>query len=257
MAKTKATQQTTPNSQTDDTSFLDEDSGQGYDGVNSKLPMLKILHFTDEEVTSERHKVGEFYNATSKRAYGRSIDLIVIKAQSAWLEWIPKSKGGGFKGKHPVGAFEVRGDFFDKDNPPMNAAGNEIQEVLELYCLDPENMDDGPFLFSVKGSSIRHGNNLLNAIRTKTLPSGKIPPIYGSVWRLTTKVNKKVVAGTPTQWYTFGEGKETNCEFVRWVTKDEFVDTIKPSVEFVKIASSLDNPVPASDVPLIEDKTDF
>lgn len=241
MAKKEVTKK--EEAQVEDTSFLDEDSGEGYEGVNAKLPMVKVLHLTAEEVTSGLAKAGEWFNTATKKVYGKALDLIVLKAQSVWTIWVPENRGGGFKGKVPVGSIPVTGDFYDKDNKPVDRDGNEIVEQLELYCLDPEDLAAGPFLLALKGDSIKHGNNLMNAIRTHVLPrTGNVPPVWGSVWRLTTEINKKNIGGKPTSWYTFGQGKSTNVEFVRWITKDEADATVKPSLDFVKIAATLGAP---------------
>jgi hypothetical protein len=236
MAKTKAPQVT------EESSALDAYEGQGYEGANSKLPMLKIVHLTAEEVTDGTAKAGDFINTATKTVYAKHIDLIVLKAQRAWTVWAPESAGGGFKGKYPVGSFPISGDFYNRANPAVTGAGDEVREVLELYCLDPDHLDEGPFLFSLKGDSIKHGDNLVGKIRVTKRPNGAVPPIWGSVWRLTTQLNKKLIGGKPTSWYTFGEGKSTAVEFQRWIVNAE-VPQVKENYDFVISTTKLVAPM--------------
>lgn len=220
---------------TTDVGFLDAMSGDGTHDVKTNAPMLKILHFTSPEVLPGDAHVkdavaGAFFNTVTKRVYGASLDVLPIKAVNCWLEYAPKDKGGGFRGRHAVGSIPVIGDLY---TGAYTKDGNEIIEALEFYCLVKDEMDQGIVLLSLTGSSIRHGKAWATRIATVKLPSGKVQPFYGSFWKLTTALNQNAKG----QWYTIGLNKGTNAERLAFITQKEYTDHVAPAVEFAKMFS--------------------
>jgi hypothetical protein len=216
--------------QSQDVGFLDESAGQGYEGVKTNIPRIKILHFTSPEVLPGDEHVegavaGSFFNTVTKRVYGQTIEVIPVKALDVWLEFLPQDKGGGFRGRHAVGSLPIAGDIFSK---AYTTEGNEIQEATEFYCLVVDEMEQGLVLLSLTGSSIKHGRSWATRIATVKLPSGKIQPFYGSAWKLTTALNQN----NQGKWFTIGVKNATNVERTRFITKDEFEGHVKPSIEF-------------------------
>lgn len=236
--------------------FLEGLSGQGFDGVKTNIPRLKILHFTSPEVLPGDEHVegavaGAFYNTVTKRVYGPSIEVIPVKALDVWLEFTPSDKGGGFKGRHAVGSVTITGDLFTKAYTPE---GNEIQEATEFYCLVADEMAQGLVLMSLTGSSIRHGRTWATKISTVKLPSGKIEPFFGSVWKLSTSLNQNAQG----KWYTIGMNKATNAERVRFINAEEYSEAVKPAVEFCgNIAKALVSGSSQAALPAPEDSSEF
>lgn len=237
----------------EDVGFLDAHSGEGTHDVKTSSPMIKILHFTSPEVLPGDAHVkdavaGSFFNTVTKKVYGPSLEVVPIKAVNVWLEYAPKDKGGGFRGRHAIGSIPVIGDLY---TGAYTKDGNEITEALEFYCLVEGEMEQGLVLLSLTGSSIRHGKAWATRIATVKLPSGKIQPFYGSSWKLTTSLNQNAKG----QWYTIGLNKGTNAERVRFINKDEYNDFVSGAVEFsqgfVPIAAG------PSPVALIGSETEF
>lgn len=216
--------------QTTDVGFLDAESGKGFEGAKSSTVRVKILHFTSPEVLPGDEHVegavaGAFFNTATKRVYGQSIEVIPVKSLDVWLEFAPQSQGGGFKGRHAVGSKQITGDIYSK---AYTIEGNEIQEATEFYCLVADELDQGIVLLSLTGSSIKHGRTWVTRIGTTKLPSGKVQPFYGSVWKLTTALNQN----NQGKWFTLGVKNATNAERVRFINRGEWEGKVKPAVDF-------------------------
>lgn len=214
----------------DQIDFLEEESGKGFEGVDTNIPRIKILHFTSPEVLPgdehvENAVAGAFFNTVTKKVYGNSLSVIPIKSIRVWLEWGSKEQGGGFRGRHLPGSIQIVGDIF---TGAVTVSGNDVQEAMEIYCLISGEEAQGPVLLSLTGASIRHGKNWMTSIATTMLPSGKPQPFYGSIWKITTALNKNAQG----QWYTIGVKNATNAEAVRFINKEEFGSYVKPAVEF-------------------------
>jgi hypothetical protein len=213
--------------------FLDVMSGDGTHDIKTAAPMLKILHFISPEVLPGDAHVkdavaGAFFNTATKRVYGNTIEVVPVKAVPVWLEYVPKDKGGGFRGRHAVGSVPVIGDLY---TGAYTKGGNEVVEALEFYCLVTDEMDQGLVLLSLTGSSIKHGKTWGTRIATVKLPSGKVQPFYGSKWKLTTALNQNAQG---QQWYTLGQGKGTNAVRTAFINAEEYTQYVQPAVEFAK-----------------------
>ena len=94
----------------EDTSFLDADAGMGYDGMTADqfAPLfLSILHSSAPQIQEGMDgyvpgaKFGDFYLANNNKVYGKTIEVVPLKAEEVWLEWRPNN--GGLAGRHAVG----------------------------------------------------------------------------------------------------------------------------------------------------------
>jgi hypothetical protein len=222
-----------------DVSYLDAKTGEGYEGIKTSLPRIKILHFTSPVVLDgDEHvdgaKAGMFFNTVTKKIYGRTLEFIPVKALSVWLEWAPRDQGGGFRGRHAVGSLPITGDLYKE---AFTKEGNEIKEALEIYGLIPDELDQGLVLLSLSGASIKHGVNWGTKIGTAHLPSGKIQPFYGSVWELELNLNKNAKG----QYYTLGIANKTTIEWSRFISRSEWENHVEGAVEFSKNITSMLN----------------
>lgn len=236
MAKTKVVQEV------EDLDFLEDNAGEGYDEAKSSIPRIVILQAnpagqyiegSDEYIPGA--KPGYFFLTSTKEVY-KEPQFIPIMARRAWLEWIPQENGGGFRGKHRPNSLQIIGDLY-KGAKALN--GNDIVEALEIYGLIPGKEADGPILLSLTNSSIKYGDLWVDKNKTVRTPKGNIPPIYGSVWVLKTGLNKNKKG----QWFSIGVDKSPLVERKRWITKKEYMEYVKPTLEYLETA-----------IPFIEDR---
>lgn len=215
----------------DKTSFLDEVSGQGFEGMGQNdfaIPFLKILQSNSPEVNEADKdtyvsgaKAGTFFNSVTKRIYGSEINLIPIKYDRIWLAWAPER--GGLRGRYLPGSIEIDGDFFSEEGA-RDSEGNEISDTMVFYCLVADHIDEGLIVFSLASSGLKHGKAWNELISLQRLPSGKRAPFFGSVWKMTLAGNKNKKGS----WYQIGT-KNTNAEKIRDITEIEYTNFIKPA----------------------------
>ena len=217
-------------------SFLDEVSGQGFENITQDdraLPFLRVLQLLSPQLDEDKSeyikgaKVGQFFNTVTKHVYGTEIDLIPLYYDRSWMEWLPERKG--LVGRHVPASIEVDRTKFSQ----WKYGDNIIQDTLMFYCLIPDHIEEGPLLFSLQSSGVKHGKNWNTNIIMKMLPSGKPAPYFGGVWHLeSTKESSD--QGT---FYQIG-GKSTNISFVRLINKTEYIDYVKPAVSALKSLES-------------------
>jgi hypothetical protein len=208
--------------------FLNEYAEDGFEGISIDdvaIPFLRILQPLSPQCMDETApeyiptaKPGMFFNTVTQRLYGRSVEVIPIKYEKIWLEWLPER--GGLAGRHTPNSIPVDKSKFSEwklDN------GNIIQEHYVFFCLVPEFLDDGPVAFSLTSTGIKHAKNWNTQIMLVQLPNKKRAPFYSSVWELTTVQNKND-QGT---WWQIGE-KQTSIKRVRFITETEFLDYVQP-----------------------------
>jgi len=213
--------------------FMDEYSGEGTQFVTADdlaIPFLKISQALSDEIDAESPefikglKLGMFFNSLTKYTYGKEISIIPLRFQKVWLEWKPKR--GGLVNRHEPGTIEVdKTDFSEWKRPN----GNVIQETHMFYCMIEEHLEDGPILFAMQSTGIKHAKNWNSQILMTRLPNGNQAPYFSSVWTLS--IDK--YTNDQGTYYQIG-GKTSNIERVRFIKKSEFSDYILPTYENVK-----------------------
>jgi hypothetical protein len=220
------------------TDFLEEYSGQGFEGVSQedlKIPFLRILQKLSPEVDRDDEAYikgaspGMFFNTVTKKVYSKEIDLIPVRFQKVWLEWEPDR--GGLVARHEPFSIEVDKSDFSK----WRYNGNEIQECYLFFVLVADHIDDGPMIFSLASTGIKHAKNWLTNITHTRLPNGKQAPFFSSVWNLKTVLCKND-AGS---WYQVGD-KTTAIQKIRFITATEFNKYVFPSKEALKTLDNVD-----------------
>lgn len=124
--------------------------------------------------------------------------------QKDWVEWIPRSAGGGFAGRHderPEEAVEKALDPADPDKMSwVLPNGNTVAETR--YHIGIVHLDDGrrmPYVIPLSGSGHTVSRGWMFLMNSKSMPGVERAPSWSCLYRLTTKErsNKK---GT---WMTF------------------------------------------------------
>lgn len=213
--------------------FLDELSGQGFEGMTQgdfPVPFLKILTNGSPETIKGNSKFlegaepGFFLNTVSMELYDH-VDVIPLMYERMWVEWKPDR--GPLVGRHVPYSIPVIGDPYVG---MTTRDGNDVVDTLMYYLLDVDRMKNGPYVFSLKSSGIKHGLAWNRMIADLRIPgSDKPAPFYGGVWRLRLFYNQN----TDGSWYTLGEEKRTKIEFVRYIEKTDYVDFVSGSVKLL------------------------
>lgn len=208
--------------------FMEDVSGQGYENIGSRdiaTPFLKILQALSPELEEGNEafisgaKIGMFFNSLTGQLYGREIKVIPLHYEKSWLEWRPRATGGGLVNKHAPFSIKVDQSDFSK----WKYGDNEISETLMFYCLIDGHQEEGPIVYALSSSGIKHGKNWNTNIMMTKLPSGARAPFFSSVWILTS-VKQTNAKGT---YYQIG-GKKSNIKRERFITAKEFSDFVLP-----------------------------
>lgn len=223
---------TTKNTKKDDSSFLNDMAGVGFDNITTEdrsIPFLRVLQPLSPQIEedSEEHipgaKPGMFFNTVTNKLYGMEINLIPIRFQKVWLEWQPNR--GGLVDRHEPGSIEVdRTDF-----STWKYGENIIQETFMFYCLIADNLEDGPIIFPLQSTGIKHAKNWNSMIIMTKLPNGKQAPYFSSVWHLEVEKYKND-KGT---YYQIG-GKKSHITRERFITEKEFQNYVQPCFKELK-----------------------
>lgn len=125
-------------------------SGGGFQNTTNEdfaVPFLVVLQANSPQVEDEDHpgKVGELYNTVTEERWGtkKGLCLIPCVTEHVYVEWQPRSEGGGFVGTHAIDSEVVKkakaqskefGDYKTEE-------GNDLVQTYYMYVMllrDPE-----------------------------------------------------------------------------------------------------------------------
>jgi hypothetical protein len=223
----------------DDMSYLDDISGMGKDKISYEdlpKPFLRILQqqspqcVKGSDAYNPLAEPGMFMHSITGDIYGKKINVIMLHYEKIWVEWKPDR--AGFVAQHKPDMFEVDKTNFKtwtrKDN------GNIIEEYYNFYLLIEGHYHDGIAVFPLSSSGIKHARTWLGFIDTLKNPSGKETAMFGAIWELELVQDDK----DGKKFYMVGYLKgRTAISKVRYVTKEEILDNIMPSLKLIETMS--------------------
>lgn len=233
--------------------FMKGERPAGTEALSSKAmtpPRLKLCQATTpEKKDNEALREGQFFNNTTGTIYGKSVLLIPIFLTEAYFLFAPKnnmSKGGllarandGVHWSPPNMEFEVavnnegrkavwktaetvsrskldQWGTFDPVNPNSPPAA---VHSINMMCLMPEFMDEGPSVFSFMKSAIKIGKKLSSSLSISRAPA------FGRLFRFSSLQ----VSNTSGQEYY-----EPRFEAAGFVASQEIFNVAKEYYEKVK-----------------------
>jgi len=183
-----------------------EDAGRGFEkieGSDLSIPFLNVLQGNSPEVEQKLvpgAEAGMLFNTVTKELYKEVIFLPVHK-EEAWVEWVPRLKGGGFVGIHdPAGELvqnliKLNGGRIppkgqDGKRLPFKNGTNEVIETYYVYglILDPEGKDQESFaIISFSSTKIKPYRDWLTSMFLIKGNNGRPPPMFANRARLKTE----------------------------------------------------------------------
>lgn len=183
-------------------------SGAGLDHVTAEervVPFINVLQALSPEVEElDDAKSGMLFNKGTQELYvsDEGFLFLPVLRQSAYVEWTPRTKGGGLVGRHDRNSevvIEAKKAAADRGEDPRFTLlwtgepdeSNELRETYYLYGLLLEESGDsyeivGPALLSFGSTKIKVYKNWLNSVLSL---KGK-PPIFAHPLRVTTTKQK-------------------------------------------------------------------
>lgn len=122
------------------------DAGLGLENVTTKdlaIPRVSVLQSNSDQCTKGNEKfikgaeAGDFFDNVSQDVFAKSDEgflFIPVSFRSVCLEWIPRTKGGGFAGEHNHTILsQTTND--PETGKNMLPNGNEIVDTAEFFIL--------------------------------------------------------------------------------------------------------------------------
>jgi hypothetical protein len=188
-------------------------SHAGFEGTTIKdlsIPFINVLQSNSPEVEDELIpgcKPGDLVNSVTKEILKQPVVAIPVYKEAAIVEWMPRTKGGGFVERHDLNseiflnAIKANGgsrippkDADGKRIPFKSPAGNDLVETYYVYCLtmNPEGTEIESYcVLSFSSTKIKVYKDWMTAMYTQ---KGR-PPIFANRCKIST-VKQKNESGT-------------------------------------------------------------
>jgi len=200
--------------------------GQGFEDTDKDayaIPFLRVLQSNspqcneDEDSYIKGAKPGMMFNTITGDLYGKEVEIIPVHYTRDFVEWRPNR--GGFVQSHGSDpAILERVEKIDDKNNQILDNGNVIQDTRNHYILIADKLVDGPVIFSLNSTGVRHSRKWMTLLSNLVLPnSTKKAPMFAGVWRVSTVQNEN----DDGKWYQVGNKSMTAIEYVRWVNSRE------------------------------------
>lgn len=176
----------------------------GFENVKSDdvaIPFIKILQALSPEIKKGPDKIegaeeGDLYNTVTGEVYKGEVQIISCAFQKAYVEWTPRSSGGGFVKQHfdsSILTQTKKGGQNMRDDVLPN--GNIIVTTAYHFCLLVK--EDGstqrvvmPFS-STQLKKSRKWLGQMQAIRITTANGSITPPMFSHIWEVSTVIEQK------------------------------------------------------------------
>ena len=183
----------------------DEDTLKGFEDINNltmAIPFIKVLQQLSPELNKAKPtfvkeaEVGDFFNTVTKEVYGPSIEVIILKFERIYTEWLP-NRGGLVNYHSPADAERVAmnpqkfGGWITND-------GNSLQENYIYYLLIVGHESEGVAVISMASSGIKVAKKLNRLLVTHTLANGQRAFPYYLVWNF----NTEYIENDKGNWFT-------------------------------------------------------
>lgn len=193
------------------------DAGAGYEHVTTedmKIPYLTILQALSPQVQKKNEKYvidaepGMILETVSGKVFNQ-ITVIPCGFRKAYVEWVPRTQGGGFVKAHSDANILNLCHKDEGSNLDVLPNGNSISTTAYHSVMLVEDGGVKPCMISMTGTQLKHSRTwmtLMTSLKMKGLDNSTFtPPMYAYHWKLGT-VNETNKKGSFYSWsFTQGE----------------------------------------------------
>jgi len=196
--------------------FLDElaSAGEQHQETMSKddmsIPFLQILQQLSPQCTKGKPEFikgaepSDLFNTVTQELWKTRDDddnpttgvrILPIHYKRSFIEWVPRSQGGGFIQEHPVeaglGAITRRNESnldIIQEGSPVGTPGNQLNDTHTHFVFVIES--DGSFwpaVLTMASTQIKPSKDFNAMIDKQRLPDGRKPPRFFALWNVTTQ----------------------------------------------------------------------
>ncbi len=220
-------------------------SGQGFENTSKEdfsIAFLNLLQGLSDQVNGEGAlegaKAGMLYNTVTQDLFDGKKGLVLIPAhrEQVHVEWIPRDDGGGYVGRHELGA-EIATRAAENKNekgvPVDPETNHEIIQTAYIYGIIVH--EDGrhePIVISFSSTKLKVYRHLMTKLNQFTTLVGSgddarkvIPPIFAHRLRIATKGEKNKKGAFFN--FTIGADGASLQDSLLATNSDEFVAALK------------------------------
>ena len=200
-----------------------EDAGKGFEEVSTsdlQIPFLRIIQSLSPQVDKndasfiKDASVGDIFNTVTQKFWEgeEGVSVIPVYFQMKFLEFVPRSEGGGFVGELSAESTEVKNAVRDQSSGlEVLHSGNELVRTAQHYVKIVH--DDGTLesaIVDMKKTQLKK-SRMWNSMMMMQKMNGKTLPSYANTYRLKT-VPDGNDKGKWNSWSTTLEGVVPSIE---------------------------------------------
>jgi len=182
-----------------------DDAGCGFEGTTNddfSIPFLSMFQGLSPQVAGENPldgaKVGMLFNTVTEEMWDGKEGLIFVPScrDHCYMEWVPRSQGGGYVGRHELGSeVVVTAKRESTDRKLKSPSGNDLVETFYMYgvIVMGEDVDPSPVVISFTSTKIRAYRTMMTKLNQVTVgprDKKKKPPLFAHQIRITTVMEK-------------------------------------------------------------------
>lgn len=195
------------------------DAGAGFEETTRDafaIPFLLVLQDLSPQTKKkmdgyiEGAKPGMIFNSVTRELYDGAEGVTVIPCHwsQVFIEWVPRSKGGGFVGAHAPNDPRVAQGIRQKGAGLVLPNGNELMDTRQHYVLlvDPKTGRGEGCLLPFKSTGLKISRRWMSQMRNALIEiNGKLvePPMFAYQYHLTVEEG----ANDQGSWYQFVVGE--------------------------------------------------
>jgi len=183
---------------------MDTSDGGGFenaDGDSFSVPFIKVLQKLSPQVDEDHEdhidgaKAGMLFNSVTGKLYPDGLNVIPCHYVRSFLEWIPRTSGGGLANvfEADAGASLLQTCTRDEEtNRDILPNSNELQDTRVHYMLVEDDVDGfEPAIISLSRTQIKSSKDWMSKMKKWKLPNGNGAAMFAQVWKLGTKKRTK------------------------------------------------------------------
>jgi len=222
----------------------------GKDDVS--IPFLGILQSLSPQCIDgdgaymEDARPGMFLNNVSMTLYeGKQEGVLILplKYNSSYIEWIPRSAGGGFVKEYSIAEGstintqlnDINHDIITEDSP-LGTPGNQLSltHTHFVFIVDPKTSSFEPAVISMTATQVKYSKKWNMVISTAKLPTNppRKAPRFFNLYRATTNLEKN----DQGSWYTWNIVKDKTV-----IEQDASMELYREAKLFVDSINTGDN----------------
>ncbi len=199
--------------------FNKEDTTEGFEDITTltmAIPLIRVLQTLSPQLNKKKPEFvagaqeGMFFNTVTKEVYGPILNVVVLKFERIFIEWLPE-RGGLVNYHSPEHAEQIA-----EDKTVFGAwkteSGNILQENYVYFVLLDDRMDEGVAILSLASTGIKIAREWNRLMTTHIMENGKRALPFYLVWTLETEYREN----DKGNWYTF------KVQTKNYITKQQY-----------------------------------